>query len=244
VRRTSLALAFVVAAGVVAASLCPLAGAAVAQTTPTGAPTPPSGLAGNVDPTVDTSASTVAVAASSAPVDDAIAVLVRNGTTHPVNHLRVSAIAVAPDGGSAAKAKAVDVVPGALAPGDLALARLAFHHHELPAGAKITYAVKSKQAASGTDPGTLAVQDLQLGPPLIGSPAQRLTMTLANAGRRTVAGPVTATVVCFGEAATPSFAVTAAVKKARVKAGHTLPLTVDLDDLCPSYLVAAHGVAV
>jgi hypothetical protein len=203
--------------------------------------TPVPGLAGNVVPTVDTSGSTVAVAASSAPVDGAVAVLVRNGSARRVTKLLLSATAVTPDGGRAVKANAVDVVPGTLGPGELALARIVFRKNEVPAGETVGYHVRSTPTSTPSDPGSLDVRDLQLGPALEGPVAQTLAMTLANLGSRTINGPIRVTTVCFTEAGTPAFATTVTVKKAQVRKGGSAPLTVDLPELCPTYLVAAHG---
>jgi len=227
VRRTIAVLAVVTVAVVLSA--------AVDATADSG------GLQGNVDPAVDATQPTVTVAASSAPVNGAVALLVRNGTTKPVKNLRVAGTLVTADGGSAVKVNATPIVPSVLAPGALALTRVDFDPHALTAGTKMSFHVRSKSTKTATDPGALMVQDVQLGAPQVGPVAQTLTATVTNPSRKTVKGPVAVMVVCFGEARDPAFAATTSVKHATLRTGATMPVTVNLSELCPSYLVGAKG---
>ncbi len=77
---------------------------------------------GNVEPMLDSVHGKVAVAAFGAPVDDRVAVIVENGTTHPARVKSVTATATRGGGATAARARTVATYPRVLAPGGYALA--------------------------------------------------------------------------------------------------------------------------
>jgi hypothetical protein len=87
----------------------------------------------------------------------------------------------------------------------------------------------------------LAVGDFQLSAPLTGRVAQRLDLTVTNSGNRAVRGPLTVTVMCFGESARPVTVATVAVKRLRLAASRSVPASVPLTSLCPTYQVGARA---
>jgi hypothetical protein len=197
-------------------------------------------LLGNVDPALpSTVPTTVAVVANSAPVGADVGVVVRNGTTKSVNHIKVEATAKAPGGGTIIRARTIELVPGTLAPGGLAIGKLEFGRGDLATGTTFSFKVTSKPAKVNASETALEVREALLSRPMEGPVAQEMAVTVANLGAKSYTGPVTVTVMCFGEARNPAFVTTATVKKARVAAGATTPLTVDLSLLCPKYMVGA-----
>ena len=86
---------------------------------------------------------------------------------------------------------------------------------------------------------SLEVREALLSRAMEGPVAQQMAVTVANLGAKTYTGPITVTVMCFGEARNPAFVTTTTVKKAKVASGATTPATVDLSSLCPKYLVGA-----
>jgi hypothetical protein len=199
-------------------------------------------LVGNVEPAIDTTGRTVSVAASSAPVDGTVAIIIRNGTKHAVDHVKVTAIAGAPGGGQEVRANALAPIPAVIPSGGLALTSAQFDARTLPANPQITFRVRSR-ATRSTDASALAVSNVRLGPPPSGQSAEQLSMTVGNPGTRTVRGPVTATVMCFGEARTPTTVTTTKPRRTGLRKGASVPVTVDLAYLCPTYLVGARGAA-
>jgi hypothetical protein len=205
---------------------------------PAGAITP--ALLGNVEPALPSSLpTTVAVVANSAPVGADVGILVRNGTAKAVDHVKVQATAKAPGGGTVVRASTVELVPGTLAPGGLAIANLKFGKADLATGTTFSFKVKSTPAKLNVNETALEVREALLSRAMEGPVAQQMSVSVANLGAKTYSGPVTVTVMCFGEAANPAFVTTATVKKAKVAAGATTPVTVDLGLLCPKYMVGA-----
>ncbi|HEY7107123.1 MAG TPA: hypothetical protein VH986_12015 [Acidimicrobiia bacterium] len=198
---------------------------------------------GNAVPVLDPADGKVAVVASSAPASGTVAVVVQNGTARPVRRVRVSAIATSADGGLATRGATVGVVPSTLAPGATALGVVHFRHRRVPTGATITFRVRSARSQSADAPTALGTGDFVLSPPQAGKVAQTLSMTLTNAGTRTVVGPLDVVVVCFDEASRPAVGTDVELSAARVRAGHTRPVEVDLRSLCPTYLTAARGAS-
>jgi hypothetical protein len=197
-------------------------------------------LLGNVDPALPSSVATkVTVAANSAPVGADVAVLVRNGTAQSVDHVKVRATAEAPGGGTVARASTALLVPGTLAPGGLGIGNLRFGGADLAAGTTFSFAVTSRRAAHKRRETALEVREALLSRPMEGPVAQQMAVTVANVGTKAYSGPVTVTVMCFGEARNPAFVTTETVKKAKVAAGATTPVTVGLELLCPKYMVGA-----
>ena len=226
VRALTVALAAIVAIGAVP-------GSAVAVTP---------ALLGNVEPALPATLPTnVAVVAHSAPVGADVAIVVRNGTTHPVDNIKVAAIAKAPGGGSVVRATATALAPDTLATGALAIGKLDFGKADLPSDTTFSFKVTSTRAKSGTHQNMLEVREALLSRPMEGPVAQELAVTVANLGVKTFSGRIQVTVMCFGEARNPAFVTTTRVKKVRVASGATTPATVNLPELCPTYLIGARG---
>ncbi len=197
-------------------------------------------LLGNVDPALPTTLpTTVAVVANSAPVGADVGIVVRNGTAKAVDHVKVQGTAKAPGGGTIIRATTVRLVPGTLASGGLAIGNLTFGKGDLAAGTTFTFKVKSKPAKVNVNETALEAREALLSRAMEGPVAQQMAVTVANLGAKTYAGPVTVTVMCFGEARNPAFVQAATVKKAKVAPGATTPVTVDLSLLCPKYMVGA-----
>jgi hypothetical protein len=116
-----------------------------------------------------------------------------------------------------------------------------FDRRALSAGARLSFRVRSKATRASAAPGALTVQDVQIGPPQAGPIAQTMTATLTNSGAKTVKAPIDVVVVCFGEAREPAFAATTTLKRPNLRPGNSTPVTVNLSELCPSYLVGAEG---
>jgi hypothetical protein len=72
-----------------------------------------------------------------------------------------------------------------------------------------------------------------------GPVAQQLTMTLANPSKTRLRGPVRVAVMCFGEARTPALLASAHMARTSIRPDASVPASVDLHELCPSYLVGA-----
>ena len=196
---------------------------------------------GNVDPALDPANGKVAVVAAGAPVDGRIAVIVQNGTNAPVRRVKVTALATAADGSRSTKVSTGSLLPSTLEPGAIALAVLGFDAADVDPDATITYRVSSGRAGSGGDRTALEVGSLALSAPLAGDVAQTLGLSVTNPTSRTIRGPISVRVMCFGEARRPAVAVDSRITRAKLAAGATVSTTVKLRELCPSYLVAAKG---
>ncbi|MEX2100064.1 MAG: hypothetical protein WEB19_01495 [Acidimicrobiia bacterium] len=183
----------------------------------------------------------VAVVAHGAPVAGHVAIIVHNGTTRMVDDIRVTATATRPDGGLAVRAKTTLVEPPTLAPDGLAIAELVFPARGLTSETAFEFKVTNDSAKSRTTRGRLEVHDATLSRPVEGPVPQSLVVTLANPANKPVRSPIRITVMCFGEARNPAVVATATLKKTRLPVGATMPATVNLRELCPSYLVGAHG---
>ena len=212
--------------------------ALVAIPVPAGAVTPV--LLSNVVPALPSSLpTTVAVVAHSAPVGADVGIVVRNGTTKPVERVKVVATAKVPGGGSVVRATTTVIVPQTVSPSGLAIGNLEFGKAELPIGTTFSFKVTSTHAKATTRSAELEVREALLSRPMEGPVAQQLEVTVANLGAKTYTGPMTVMVMCVGEAANPAFVTTATVKKAKIASGDTAPATVTLRELCPQYMVGA-----
>jgi hypothetical protein len=199
-----------------------------------------SALFANVEPALpSTLPTTVAVVANSAPVAADVGIVVRNGTAKAVDRVRVRATATVPGGGTVVRATTVKLVPGTLPPGGLAIGNLTFGKAELPSGTTFSFKVTSKKAAANAHDTSLEVRDASLSRAMEGPVAQQMAVTVANLGAKAYTGPVTVTVMCFGEARNPAFVSTTTVKKVKIASGATMPATVELSSLCPQYMVGA-----
>jgi hypothetical protein len=206
------------------------------------APTPSSSTGGNVEPALDTVApDTVAVVASGAPVDGAVPVIVRNGTTRAVTVVRIRAVAVDGSGRSVARAATPTVVPRLLEPDGLGLARVQFEDATVPVSATYEFDVTSTRARNTKDV-ALEPTAIAHSPPSTGSVAQTFDITLRNPEQDPVRGPVRLAVMCFGEARRPSVVGITMVGMARIAPGADRRVTVGSSELCPTYLVAANAI--
>jgi hypothetical protein len=199
-------------------------------------------LSGDASPRLDPApAGKVAVVAASAPYEDAVAVIVQNGTDHAVTNVRVRGAVTSADGAAAVVSQRAAVVPGTLAPGDDGLAAVRFRKGSVPLGATPTFRVTSSRAKPVSDAHTLVAGPLTRSVPMEGAVAQTLTFPVTNPGHRSVAGPLTATVMCFNEAGAPVVAVTTPVRTAGLGAGKSATVTASLPQLCPAAWVAVRS---
>jgi hypothetical protein len=183
----------------------------------------------------------VAVVASSAPSHDVMAVIVQNGTNHPVTNTRVRAAVASTDGGAVVASKRTVVVPATLAPGAYGLARVVFRAGGLAADASPRFRVTSSRSTSASDPRSLVAGPLTRSTPMEGAVAQTLSFPVTNPRTRAVSGPITATVMCFNEAGTPVNVTTTTVRRGGLAPGRTATVTARLAQLCPAALVVARS---
>jgi hypothetical protein len=194
---------------------------------------------GNVTPALDQVNGKVAVAASGAPVDDRVAVIVANGTSRPVRVERVSATATRGGGATVTRARTVRTLPSVLAPGGYALAVIRFRKGDAPPDATLGYRVTSTPTRSPTDPRARAVGNFVLSAPLTGAVAQTLGVAVTNPSTKRTARAPQVAVMCLSEAQKPVTMTTARLAVKALAPGKTAPASVPLTTLCPTYLVAA-----
>jgi hypothetical protein len=202
---------------------------------PAGAPV------GNAGPALGPSDGRVSAAATSAPVDDRVAVLIRNGSTKTARVDLVTVTATSRDGGTVVKARSLEAFPQVLAPGELALASVKFRAGEVAPGAAIAAKIRSTPVGAARAARALTVGDLALSPPQTGSVAQTMTTTVSNPTSSWPARSPKVAVMCFGEATNPVAVATAPLTKARLAPGTEASVSVPLPTLCPTYLVAARA---
>jgi hypothetical protein len=219
--------------GLVAASFVVAAGPAFAAST--GAPV------GNAAPVLGPSAGRVVAVATSAPVDDRVAVLIRNGSAKTARVDLVTVTATSPDGGSVVRARGLEAFPQVLAPDELALASVKFRAGDVAPGAAIAARIRSTPVREARAARALTVGDLALSPPQTGSVAQTMTATVANPTSSWPARSPKVAVMCFGEATNPVAVATARLTKAQLAPGTHASVSVPLATLCPTYLVAARA---
>jgi len=195
----------------------------------------------NAEPALDPANGAVSVVAAGAPVDGRVAVIVENGTTGPVRDVEVTALAAKADGSRSTKVVTRSLLPSTLAPGAIALGLLAFDASAVDADSTLAYKVSSGRAGVSRDPTALEVGSLVLSAPLAGVVAQTLGLEVSNPTSRTIKGPISVRVMCFGEARRPALVVDRRIKRSKLEAGASVSATVKLHELCPSYLVAAKG---
>ena len=199
-------------------------------------------LTGNAPVSVDpVPPGEVAVVAASAPVRNRVAFVVENGTDAPVRVVRVTAVAERASGTQATRASTVDVVPVRLAPGERAIGQVRFPRDTIDLAPVLTWEVRSTRAPSDPDPTRLAVDDLELSPPLGAVVAQTLDLSVTNPHSRKVAGPLVVQVLCVNEAGRPAVLARTKVARGALRAGASVPVTVELRELCPSYVVGARA---
>jgi len=195
-------------------------------------------LQGNAVPTLEDAGGKVAVVASSAPLDGRVAFIVENGTDHPVRIRSVASGATSVGGATALRASTADVVPHRLAPGETAIGQVRWRAGTLEADATITWNVKARRTAAPSDPGRLDADEFVLSPPLAGRVAQTLAFDVTNPHGGPRFGPLATRVLCLNEASRPVLLVARDVQHRRLRSGASTPVTVDMVELCPSYLVA------
>jgi hypothetical protein len=202
---------------------------------PAGAPV------GNAGPALGPSDGRVSAAATSAPVDDRVAVLIRNGSTKTARVDLVTVTATSRDGGTVVKARSLEAFPQVLAPGELALASVKFRAGDVAPGAAIAAKIRSTPVGAARAARALTVGNLALSPPQTGSVAQTMTTTVSNPTSSWPARSPKVAVMCFGEATNPVAVATAPLTKARLAPGKQTSVSVPLSTLCPTYLVAARA---
>jgi len=228
--RPTVVAALVAALGVLVGT--PLAGANESLGT--------TGLAGNGIVRVSQETPTVAVVASSAPVDGHVAIVVSNSTTQPVRVRKVVATATASSGSRSAKASTRTVVPRVLQPGEQGLGEIRFRANRVRFDDTLAFDVTTGPVRT-TDPVPLATGSFVLSPPGTGDVAQTLDLVVTNDSTRAIDGRIPLRVVCLNEAGTPTTAAAGAVKHAQLAPGGTTPASVDFGLLCPVYVVGAEG---
>ena len=226
-------IARAVLVGWVAASLLAAAGPAFAQTV--GNPV------GNVSPTVAAPSGTVGAAALGSPVDDRVAVLIRNGSTKTARVDLVTLTATSRDGGTVVKARSLEAFPQVLAPRGLALASVKFRAGDVAPGAVIAAKIRSTPVRPARAARALTVGGLALSPPKTGSVAQTMTATVTNPTPSWKARSPKVAVMCFGEATNPVAVATARLTVDGLAPGKQASVSVPLPTLCPTYLVAARA---
>jgi hypothetical protein len=217
-----------------------LLGVALATSPAAGATPPPAAVPhGNVEPALEGVNGKVVVATSGAAVDDRVAVIVENGTRHPVRVGSVIATATRGGGATVTRARTVATYPRVLAPGAYALGVVKFRRDGAPADATLQFRVASRRVRSSTDRRALVTGDFVLSSPMTGAVAQTLGATVTNpSGARTARAP-RAVVMCFSEARTPVTLTTARLDVAKLGPKQAATASVPLATLCPAYLVAA-----
>jgi hypothetical protein len=206
-----------------------------AQAAPAGAPQ------GNVTPALGPSDGKVAAAATAAPVDGRVAVLIRNDSTKTARVDLVTAVATAPGGGRVTRARSLEAFPTVLAPGELGLASVTFRRGEAPPGATIAATVRSTPVKPSVATRALAVSGLALSPPQTGPVAQTMGATVTNPTSSWTARAPKVAVMCFGEAGNPVAVAAARLSSATLRPGKQATVSVRLPTLCPAYLVAARA---
>ncbi len=194
---------------------------------------------GNVQPALDATPGKVAVAASGAPVDDRVAVIVQNGTSGSIRIRAVTAAATRAGGATVTRVRTTTTFPQVVAPGAYALATLRFRRGGAPVGSTLDFRVASTRSHSATDPHALAVRGVVLSPPLTGAVAQTLDAQVSNVSATRTARAPRLAVMCLNEARRPVTLTTARLDVSRLGPGKTAPGQVSLDTLCPTYVVAA-----
>jgi hypothetical protein len=214
-------------------------GAASAQPTP--APQP--SLTGNVPRNFPGAPSgRVAVVSSGPPFQNAVAFAVRNGSSSPVDRLKVSVTARGPDGKVLGRGSTTTttIVPSALNPNEVAVGSVRLKRGA-PAGAKYELKVTSHRLRTKASTPTLAVTQTALSGPMVGSVAQQLTGSVRNAGRRRASGPVVVLALCVNQAGHPVLTGSSTVARRGLAGGASTPFTINFASLCPAYLVGARS---
>jgi hypothetical protein len=207
---------------------------AVAHAATAGAPV------GNVEPAL-VPVTGVAAAATSAAVDDRVAVLIQNAGTRAARVDLVTATATTAEGGAVTRARSVEAFPQVVAPGELALASVQFRRNGVPPGATVVVKVRSTPVKAARASRVLAVSGPVLSAPQTGPVAQTVDATVANGTTNWTARAARVAVMCFGESREPSTITTARPRPRVVAPGKQAKVRVPLTTLCPTYLVAARA---
>ena len=85
----------------------------------------------------------------------------------------------------------------------------------------LTYRVSSGRAGYRRRPHRARDRLARVSAPLAGDVAQTLGLSVTNPTSRTIRGPISVRVMCFGEARNPAFVVSTPVKRAKVAPGAT-----------------------
>jgi hypothetical protein len=194
-------------------------------------------VGGNAEPAVDAvQPGTVGVAAVGAPASGVVPLIVENAKPGAVTSLRIAARAVDADGRTVGRAATRTVVPPVLEPDELGLARVDFRDSTLPLTSRFEFEISSKHAGNARTV-TLEPITFRLSPPTIGPVAQTLDVTLRNPTEDRARGPVRVAVMCLGESRRPVRYVAKLVNVTRLAPGASINTRVELDELCPAYVV-------
>jgi hypothetical protein len=204
-------------------------------------PSPQLSLAGNVPPNFPAApAGRVAVATSGLPYQNVVSFVVRNGSSAPVDRLKVSVTARGPEGKVLGRGSTTTIVPSALNPNEIAIGRVRLSKPG-PAGAKYEFKVSTHRLRHRAPTSTLQVATMMPSSPMVGGVAQTLTVEAHNAGRGKIRGPITVVAVCFNQANHPVQSESAKDSKAGLPAGARWSYTFGFSSLCPAYLVGARS---
>jgi hypothetical protein len=204
-------------------------------------PTPQPSLRGNVLPNFPAAPSgRVAVVTSGARYQNVVSFVVRNGSSTPVDRLKVSVTARASGGKVVGRGSTTTLVPAVLRPNDVAIGSVHLSGKP-PANPKYTFTVSSHRLRRRAQAPTLVVTNTALGGPIVGSVAQQLTGEVSNTGRRRVRGPVVALALCLNEASHPVLTASSNIAKRGLGTGAGTRFTIAFPELCPAYLVGARS---
>ncbi len=230
-RSSRRALAGLVAAAALAVAPASAVGAQAVEFGP---------LAGNVRPALDPTTGTVEIAAIGSATDSVVPVIVRNATDSPVKAVRVTITKAGPSGTPVARTGA-SFAPSVLAPGALAVGGVDFGTADDALRQTTGSLVSSKPAAAHARGPDLRVRNVQQVAPTSVDGLPAFKMQLANRTGRAVKGPLTVTIMCFGESGRPTGVFSSDVDRGRVRKNQTIRASVELATLCPAYLVGARG---
>ena len=197
-------------------------------------------VVGNAEPELDPSAGRVEVAAVGAATDSVVPVIVRNASDGAVAGLRVTMVKSGPNGAPVTRAGA-RFVPGVLEPGAIAIGGVDFGTPDAALLPTVSTQVESRPVGSHPNGGDLTVRHLrQVAPTTVdGLPSFR--MRLVNNTGGVVRGPISVTIMCFGESSRPTGVFTSSVDRDRLRRRAAMTAHVELATLCPSYLAGARG---
>jgi hypothetical protein len=220
--------------------------AAVVIAVPSGAfaqptPSPQPSLAGNVPLNFPAAPpGRVAVATSSPPYRNVVSFVVRNGSSTPVDRLKVSVTARGADRKVVGRGSTTRIVPSAVNPNEVAVGGVRLNKPARP-GATYEFKVSSHRLRHAVSTPALQVTNTTLSGPMVGAVAQTLMVEARNTGRHSLRGPITVLALCLNQANHPVLAAAAKGAKPGLRAGASSSFTIAFSALCPAYLVGARS---